>query len=274
MNDTEYYSFGDRLYETPTTSRDEQMSFADNLRAAQQAANAQIKAQTENLGTQVPSVKGGLTGPEGYFQSRYQSAPTNALVSDLRAAAQADALNKVLTNYSSQMQKQYNDAYRQYQKNQARRAAAARNYGTGGTTGVTGGTGGGWGNDGDIETIASDANDLSQVTIDENGVVVPAREESSASAMANIVNNMAANQMSGGGQLPTQVGQPIYLEQDGLRTGARLYNTRYGVQGLETPTQSYTGSGASDYLNNFKSSGGRIYNSAGKDITDIWRLIY
>lgn len=150
MNDTEYYSFGDRLYETPTTSRDEQMSFADNLRAAQQAANAQIKTQTENLGTQVPSVKGGLTGPEGYFQSRYQSAPTNALVSDLRAAAQADALNKVLANYSSQMQKQYNDAYRQYQKNRARRAATARNYGTGGT-GSTGGTGGAGDTDSTIE---------------------------------------------------------------------------------------------------------------------------
>lgn len=140
MNDSEYYSFEDRLYENPTTSRDEQMSFVDNLRAAQQAANAQIKTQTENLGTQIPSVKGGLTGPEGYFQSRYQTAPTNAIVGDLRAAAQADALNKVLSNYSEQMQKKYNDAYRQYQKNRARRAASGGSSGSG-----SGGYGGGYG---------------------------------------------------------------------------------------------------------------------------------
>ena len=157
MNDSEYYSFEDRLYENPTTSRDEQMSFVDNLRAAQQAANAQIKTQTENLGTQIPSVKGGLTGPEGYFQSRYQTAPTNAIVGDLRAAAQADALNKVLSNYSEQMQKKYNDAYRQYQKNRARRAASG---GGGGTYGGGGGTTSGTPSDttiGEIETIASDA---------------------------------------------------------------------------------------------------------------------
>lgn len=154
MDSNNYYEYEDRLYETPTTSRDEQMSFIDNLRAAQQAANAQIKTQTENLGTQIPSVKGGLTGPEGYFQSRYQTAPTNAIVGDLRAAAQADALNKVLSNYSEQMQKQYNDAYRQYQKNRARRATS----GGGGNGG--GGTTSGTPSDttvGELETIASDA---------------------------------------------------------------------------------------------------------------------
>lgn len=147
MNDSEYYSFEDRLYENPTTSRDEQMSFIDNLRAAEQVANAQIKTQTENLGTQIPSVKGGLTGPESYFQSRYQTPVTNARVADLKAAAQADALNKVLSNYSSQMQKRYNDAYKQYQKNQAKQAASS-----GGSTGGTSGSS----TDGEIETIASD----------------------------------------------------------------------------------------------------------------------
>ena len=155
MRPEEYYNFEERAYESPTESRDEQMAFIDNLRAVQQASNAQIKTQTENLGTQIPSVKGGLTGPEGYFQQRYQVTPTNALVADLKAAAQADALNKVLGNYGEQMQKRYNDAYRQYQKNRAKRAAAANRASYGGTGGGTGG--GASGGNGDIETIASDA---------------------------------------------------------------------------------------------------------------------
>lgn len=157
MRPEEYYNFEERVYETPTRSRDEQMSFIDNLRAVQQANNAQIKTQTENLGTQIPSVKGGLTGPEGYFQQRYQVTPTNALVADLKAVAQVDAFNKVLGNYSEQMQKKYNDAYRQYQKNRARRAAADRGSGAyGGGGGTTSGTP----SDtavGELETIASDA---------------------------------------------------------------------------------------------------------------------
>lgn len=140
MRPEEYYNFEERAYETPTQSRDEQTSFIDNLRTTQQATNAQIKTQTENLGTQIPSVKGGLTGPEGYFQQRYQVTPTNTLVADLKAAAQADALNKVLGNYGEQMQKKYNDAYRQYQKNRAKRAAAANRAASSGGTG--GGTGG------------------------------------------------------------------------------------------------------------------------------------
>lgn len=152
MNEPEeYYNFEERVYETPTQSRDEQMSFIDNLRAVQQANNAQIKTQTENLGTQIPSVKGGLTGPEGYFQQRYQVTPTNALVADLKAAAQADALNKVLSNYGDQMQKRYNDAYRRYQKNRAKRAAANRGSGAG-----TGVGGGGGTPESELETIASD----------------------------------------------------------------------------------------------------------------------
>jgi len=155
MRPEEYYNFEERAYETPTQSRDEQTSFIDNLRATQQATNAQIKTQTENLGTQIPSVKGGLTGPEGYFQQRYQVTPTNALVADLKAAAQADALNKVLSNYGEQAQKRYNDAYRQYQKNRARRAAAANRAASSGGSGAGIGVGSG-SEDGDIETIASD----------------------------------------------------------------------------------------------------------------------
>ena len=155
MRPEEYYNFEERAYETPTQSRDEQMSFIDNLRATQQATNAQIKTQTENLGTQIPSVKGGLTGPEGYFQQRYQVTPTNALVADLKAAAQADALNKVLSNYGEQAQKRYNDAYRQYQKNRAKRQAAANRAASSGGSGAGTGSGTGTGVTGGTDLIPS-----------------------------------------------------------------------------------------------------------------------
>lgn len=135
MNDQEYYTFEDRAYINPTLSRDEQLGLIDTLKFAQDQANAEIRTQTENLGTQVPSVKGGLTGPESYFRNRYQTSRSNAMAADLKAAAQASALNDVLSNYQNQLQKQYNDAYKKYQKNQARRASSGRGGGGGGDTG-------------------------------------------------------------------------------------------------------------------------------------------
>lgn len=110
------YTFENRVYQNPEASRDEQLSFIDTLRATQQANNAQIRTQTENLGTAVPSQLGGLTGPESYFTARYQTAPTNQVVASLRSAAQASALNTALSNLQDQYQKRYQDAYRNYQK--------------------------------------------------------------------------------------------------------------------------------------------------------------
>ena len=73
------------------------------------------------LGTDVPSNLGGLTGAESYFTSRYQTPQTISTVANLRATAQAAALNQVLANEQEMWKKRYNDAYRAYQKSQYNR---------------------------------------------------------------------------------------------------------------------------------------------------------
>lgn len=110
------YTENDRRYINPQVSLDEQNAFIDNLRNMQSANTAQITQDTRNLGTQVPSNLGGLGGGTSYFTSRYQTPQTNSMVSDLRATAQAEALNTLLNNELSKAQKRYNDAYRAAKK--------------------------------------------------------------------------------------------------------------------------------------------------------------
>lgn len=116
MDPSEYYEYEDRAYISPTLSRDEQMSFVDTLRDTVEKDTAQINAQTQALGTDIPSNLGGLTGSEGYFAQRYQTTPVEAQVKALKATAQAKALNDLMTNYQSQVQNRYNQAYRNYSK--------------------------------------------------------------------------------------------------------------------------------------------------------------
>lgn len=157
MDTSEFYEYEDRAYVNPTLSSGEQEQFIDNLRNIQSQNNAQIAEQTYNLGTEVPSNLGGLGGGEAYFTSRYQTPQVNEMAETLKAAAQAQALNDVMTNYNTQLQNQYKQAYRAAQSRARRRA---------GGTGGTGGTDGkkdddntsGW--DGDIIPIATgDGND-------------------------------------------------------------------------------------------------------------------
>ena len=116
LNDNEYTEFEDRKYLNPQVALDESNTFIDNLRNTQQANNQQIQTQTYNLGTAVPSNLGGLTGAESYFTSRYQTPQSASAVANLRATAQAAALNQVLANEQEMWKKRYNDAYRAYQK--------------------------------------------------------------------------------------------------------------------------------------------------------------
>lgn len=106
----------DRRYINPQVSLDEQNAFINNLRSTQQARNEEIATDTYNLGTAVPSNLGGLGGSGSYFNARYQTPQTNAVVADLRAAAQAQALNDVMNNELAQAQQRYNNAYKAYQK--------------------------------------------------------------------------------------------------------------------------------------------------------------
>lgn len=116
MDTSEFYEYEDRAYVNPTLSSGEQEQFIDNLRNIQSQNNAQITEQTYNLGTEVPSNLGGLGGGEAYFTSRYQTPQVGEMVETLKAAAQAQALNDVMTNYQNQLQNKYKQSYRAYSK--------------------------------------------------------------------------------------------------------------------------------------------------------------
>lgn len=110
------YIDNDRRYVNPQVSLNEQNAFIDNLRNTQGQDTAQIRQDTYNLGTAVPSNLGGLAGGSNYFKSRYQTPQTNSMVSDLRAAAQAQALSTLLSNEIGKAKKRYSDAYRAAKK--------------------------------------------------------------------------------------------------------------------------------------------------------------
>lgn len=111
-----------RYYLNPQVALDEATSFIDNLRATQAQQNQQIAQDTAALGTSVPSVQGGLgtNTPAGlsYFTSRIQTPQTASAVANLRATAQAAALNQALENEQAIWKKRYQDAYNAYQKRQ------------------------------------------------------------------------------------------------------------------------------------------------------------
>lgn len=131
MDTNEYYIGEDnRAYVSPTVSRDEQLDFAQNLRDTMGQNTARINAQTQALGTDVPSSLGGLTGSGSYFAQRYQTTPIESQVNTLKATAQAKALNDLMTNY----EKQYANKAQQAYRNASRRASTTT---TGGGDGAS-----------------------------------------------------------------------------------------------------------------------------------------
>lgn len=126
LPENERIEFEDRTYVNPEVGLQEQNAFIDNLRNVQNQNNAEIATDTYNLGTAIPSNLGGLGGGESYFTSRYQVPQGVALANNLRATAQAQALNDILSNEQAMMKQRYNNAYKA-----ARRRAA--NSGGGGT---------------------------------------------------------------------------------------------------------------------------------------------
>ena len=148
LDENEFTEVEGRGYLNPQVALDESNTFIDNLRSTQQANNQQIQTDTYNLGTEIPSNLGGLTGAESYFTSRYQTPQTVSAVANLRAAAQSAALNQVLQNEQEKWKKRYNDAYRKYQK--------SNSGGNGGNGGNPGG-GGGDPEDGEVEVITTES---------------------------------------------------------------------------------------------------------------------
>lgn len=110
----ETFEFEGTQYINPTTSRDEQLGFIDNLRAVQNQNNEQIKQDTYNLGTQTTSNLGGLTGAEGKWKAEYQTPQINYTIDNLKSVAQQSALNTALSNLQNAWQNRYNQAQRAY----------------------------------------------------------------------------------------------------------------------------------------------------------------
>lgn len=117
----------DRRYIKPQVALDESNAFIENLRNTQGQRTAEIAQDTYNLGTAVPSNFGGLGGSGSYFTSRYQTPQTNEIVANLKATAQAQALNDAMNNALAQAKQRYNNAYK----------AAQRRSGSTGLTGPT-----------------------------------------------------------------------------------------------------------------------------------------
>lgn len=129
---TETYTEVDgRQYLNPQVALDESNRFIDNLRSTQAQQNQQIATDTYNLGTALPSAQGGLgtntPAGLGYFTSRLQTPQTTSAVANLRAAAQAAALNQALENEQAIWKKRYQDAYRRYQKSAYDKANTPQN---------------------------------------------------------------------------------------------------------------------------------------------------
>ncbi len=164
LSTDEYKEVDGRQYLNPQVALDESNTFIDNLRSTQDQQNQEIFTDTQMLGTDVPSVEGGLTGGNSYFTSRYQTPQTNAAVANLRATAQAQALNQALQNEQEIWKKKYQDAYRNYQKRQYDRA----NSGGGGNSG-----GGSDGTKGDVGEGTTDFTGQGTLILDSPDDFVP-----------------------------------------------------------------------------------------------------
>ena len=241
LNDNEFTEFEGRSYLNPQVSLDESNTFIDNLRETQQANNQQIQTDTRNLGTDIPSNLGGLTGADSYFTSRYQVPQTNSAVADLKAAAQATALNEALANEEAMWKKRYQDAYRDYQK---------RAWNKSNTTG-----GGGGGTEGGLEYEDTGEE---QVTVGENEVSL---EEPRTTDVGAVSAMNAYTGVTGGGQIPTSSSIPgILVDKNGNRTAI----TVYPGEGIEVAGgMSYNREGAKKFLSDWVKNGGQVLNYLG-----------
>lgn len=236
LPENETTEFENRTYINPEVSLNEQTSFIDNLRANQGERNAEIAQQTYNLGTAVPSNLGGLTGGEGYWTSRYQTPQTASAVAELRSAAQAQALNDVLSNEQAKWKKRYNDAYRDYQKRKN----------------TNGGGGDGDNDEGEEPEYTPSGETL---TSDENTLTVP-QPETTDTGVTSAVNAYAG--VTGGGQAPTTSSTyGVLYDKNGNRTSIKVYPGK----GIEVPGgMSYNKDGARNFLQNWVKNGGRVSN--------------
>lgn len=249
----ESYDFEDRKYVNPTLSRDEQLSFVDNFRNMQQSNMNQIARDTHNLGTDVPSNLGGLTGSERLWNASYVAPKVNSMISGLRATAQAKALNDVLGNYQEQMKKRYNDAY----------MAAQRR--------ASGGDDGSSDSDDDDDSIDYTANDTEAPNSQGNIDTVTKHSGPRAYTDSNAPESSLPD-ITSGGKLPSSGASSYYLvAPDGSRTQLSITKNISGVS-MDTPMYSIGGSeNIRNRLGGLISRGYRIQRG-NQDITSTYGI--
>lgn len=247
LDENEFTEVEGRSYLNPQVALDESNTFIDNLRSTQEANNQQIQTQTYNLGSELPSQLGGLGAPgntsTSYFTSRYQTPQTASAVADLRATAQAAALNQALANEQEVWKKRYNDAYRKYQKSAYDKA---NNPTTNNPTGDPS-------KDGEVETVIDGG---------EGGA-------SSSVGTTDVPNNASWIAGKGENVISWELNGKTYYGNVHYQTG--MSDDRY--TGLDTSTgMSYGGQHALDFLNGVVNSGGKVYNSSGQEVSPYQAL--
>lgn len=237
----------DRRYMKPEVYVDESNAFIENLRNTQGQRNEQIAQDTYNLGTAVPSNLGGLGGSSAYFNARYQTPYTNAVVADLRATAQAQALNEAMNNTLAQAKEKYNKAYKAYQRRQA----------------IAKGKSGGGGKDSsDLLENANGVVDYDAVDSDLNLEFV------GSGTGKNYDNSVTSDRLGVGNTLQNR--RTYYMLGNNGRTPIAVSGSGSSVV-IDTPTQSYIGKdAANNYVKSALGNGKKILQ-VGEDgkITDV-----
>lgn len=243
----ETLTFEDRTYIKPEISRDEQTKFVENLRGVVDSNSQEVKTDTYNLGTAVPSNIGGLTGGEGYFDARYKTTQTGGALANLRAAAQASALNQAMANAQAAWEKRYSEAQRAYDKrvHDANKAPQTLDDG----------------DDGEVDFEPTDQ--AQEVNVEENTLVLP--ENTSTDIGATNATNAIAG-VTGQGKIPTQssIGA-VLIDKNGNRTAIKVHQG----QGIEVAGGlSYTKKGAREFLQRWVRNGGRVSNGSDAPLHD------
>lgn len=240
MNENEYFEFDNRAYQDPTLSRDEQLGFIDTLRETMSNNLGQINRGTYALGSQLPNNLGGLGGAEATFEARYQRPQLEATAANLRATAQASALNTALSNLQAAWKKKYNDAVMAYQRRAATPSTTNNNNST-------------------PEDGSSLFDTLTQGT---TGVDFNGNDYNQAldEAMANAT---AARQQGG----PNASNTEVYMAKiNGQNVYITVYKNALGqIMGLSDGTANYDPSGAARYLQQLAQSG-NLFDTAGKSL--------
>lgn len=251
MEENIFSEFESRNYLDPTISRDEQISFIDNLRETQAKNTAQINADTYALGSQLPSNLGGLSGAEDTFVARYQTPQTNQTVANLRLAAQQSALNTALSNLQNAYKQRYNQAMLNYQKR-----AAASSATTPSTTTPT-----------QELPISTNTGTSENLGVRENEEARKEFDNTNQAGYNDVMNRVTQLQNSGNYNTANSVPFMYYI--DGKPFYGIIHRDKFNkMTGVSSATMDYNLSTGQKFLNDLANSG-NFYNANGQKLNSI-----